>query len=591
MRIPLFAVLALTWAGAAGRAAETAEPIEWRAWSPEAFAEAKREHKFVILDLEAVWCHWCHVQAGTTYRDPKVVELIRSRYIAVRVDQDARPDIANRYEDYGWPATVIYAPDGAELVKRQGYVPPRPMAALLQAAIDDPTPGPSVRAEAETEAASATTLGDERRERLLAAWREGYDHEHGGWGSSHKYLDWDNVELALRRATRGDCDAESYARETLSAQLALLDPVWGGVYQYSVGGNWREPHFEKLVQMQAENIRTYALAYEQFGDKRWLATAEAIHRYVRTFLTSPEGTVYVSQDADLVPGEHSAEYFARDDAGRRARGVPRIDRHVYARENGWMMAAACELAAASGDPAYRAEAERAARWAIEHRALAGGGFSHDERDAAGPYLGDTLAMGRAFLALHQLTQQPEWLQRASAAAEFIRGHFGRAAQAGFASSDTTAATFPAPRPQFDENVATARFAAALAAATGRDEFGAMAQTALRWLLAGEQAEQRGFYQGGVLLAEEEARTAPAHIMIIGAKDDATVRAMLTAALRLPTAHKLVEQWDRRAGPPPRGEDIYPPLEKPAAFVCSNGTCSTPMFNGAALEARLVKLLK
>src|SRR5690242_1847759 len=93
------------------------EPIVWHEWSPEIFARAKRENKFVILDLEAVWCHWCHVMAGTTYRDSSVVSLLGSRYLAVRVDQDSRPDIANRYEDYGWPATVIFAPDGSELVK------------------------------------------------------------------------------------------------------------------------------------------------------------------------------------------------------------------------------------------------------------------------------------------------------------------------------------------------------------------------------------------------------------------------------------------------------------------------------------------
>src|SRR3978361_1615775 len=113
---------------------EPAAPaISWHPWSDEIFAQAKRENKFVLLDLEAVWCHWCHVMAETTYRDPAVVALMGDRYLAVRVGQDSPRALANRYEDYGWPATVIYAPDGTEIVKKQGYIEPRGMVRLLKA--------------------------------------------------------------------------------------------------------------------------------------------------------------------------------------------------------------------------------------------------------------------------------------------------------------------------------------------------------------------------------------------------------------------------------------------------------------------------
>jgi uncharacterized protein YyaL (SSP411 family) len=588
-RFLLSVVLALGAAAVPTRAAEQpAGAIVWHAWSPEIFAQARRENKFVLLDLEAVWCHWCHVMAETTYPDPTVVRLLQSRYLAVRVDQDSRPDLANRYEDYGWPATIIFAPDGSELVKRQGYVPPKEMRSLLQAVIDDPTPGPSVRPETATPAATATELGGARRTALLHAWTEGYDDRAGGWGFSHKFLDWDSVELALRRAA-ADPRAAQMARDTLRLQRKLLDPVWGGVYQYSVGGDWNEPHFEKIMQMQAENLRTYAQAYARRHDPADLATARAIYGYLRAFLTSPDGVVYTSQDADLVPGEHSADYYALDDAGRRARGLPRIDQHIYARENGWVIAALCQLAAVTGDNAYRTEAERAARWVLAHRALPGGGFRHDERDAAGPYLGDTLAMGRAFLALHQLTQERAWLDHATAAAQFIGAHFARGAGAGFASSDTTVNAFPAPRPQFDENVNLVRWATALAATTGRAEFRALASAALRWLLAPGTADGRGFYVAGLLLAEEEARTDPVHVAIVGRRDDPTAQAMFAAALRLPEAHKLVEWWDRREGPAPRGEEIYPELDRTAAFLCANGACSSPILTAAALTARLAKV--
>jgi uncharacterized protein YyaL (SSP411 family) len=567
-----------------------AEGIVWHPWSNAIFAQARREHKFVLLDLEAVWCHWCHVMDDTTYRDAQIAAQIGANYLAVRVDQDARPDLASRYEDYGWPATVIYGPDGAEIVKKQGYLPPAGMARLLREVVADPSPVRYRDSRPEPPAATDTVLSAERRSRLRQQWMAGYDEVKGGWGFSHKYLDWDNAELALREAARGDATADRRGRDTLRLQRKLVDPVWGGVYQYSVDGDWNEPHFEKIMPMQAEDLRIYAVAYAQWADPADRATAEAIHGYLHAFLTGPGGAFYVSQDADLSAAVSGADYYAWDDRGRRAHGYPRIDQHRYARENGWALAGLAELAAVTGESAPRTEAIAAADWVIAHRALPGGGFRHDDQDAAGPYLGDTLAMGRAFLALDQLTADARWLARASAAADFIRAHFARVAAEGFASSDTSRPTFPAPRPEFDENVALVRFSAGLAAATGNPADRALGAQALRWLLTPGLAEERGYYVAGLLLAEEEARTDPLHIAIVGAKDDPAAQALFAAALRSPTAHKLVEWWDRREGPAPRGEAIYPELPEAAAFVCDHGACSLPIATPAALERRLVKLL-
>src|SRR5262245_28105120 len=153
-RFPAF-VAPLVLAASVVRAEGPPEPA-WRGWADDAFDEARREDRFVLLDLGAVWCHWCHVMEETTYRDPKVVDLIRRRFVPVRVDQDARPDLSNRYEDYGWPATIIFAADGTELVKFSGYIPPPRMASLLQGVIDDPTPGPSALADPGTTGAAAS---------------------------------------------------------------------------------------------------------------------------------------------------------------------------------------------------------------------------------------------------------------------------------------------------------------------------------------------------------------------------------------------------------------------------------------------------
>jgi uncharacterized protein YyaL (SSP411 family) len=563
--------------------------VAWQPWSDAAFAQAAREHKFVLLDLEAVWCHWCHVMDAESYHNPQVVALLNQRFITVRVDQDSRPDLASRYEDYGWPATIVFAADGSEIVKRRGFIPPDDMSSMLQAIIDDPTPGPSVRSTVKPNVAGNATVPNEK----LAAWRarllDGYDTKLGGWGSSHKYLDWDNVEYAMQQAGAGDARLAAIAREMLALQRKLIDPAWGGVYQYSAEGDWDHPHFEKIIQMQAEDMRIYAEAYVRWGQPADLQSARDIYRYLRAFLTSPDGVVYTSQDADLVDGRHAADYFALDDAGRRARGIPRIDAHIYARENGWVIRALAEMYAATGEENFLHEAETAAQWILAHRALGGGGFRHDEHDPAGPYLGDTLAMGRAFLQLYAVTGDRAWLVHAQAAADFIAGHF-RATPAGWATADLTNGARPTPQPEFDENVALARFANLLARSTGDSAYRAMASDALRWLVAPEVVRSRGFAIGGLLLAEREFSTDPLHIAVIGRKDDPAARQLFSAALRAPDSYKLIEWWDRREGPAPRGEDIYPDLPRATAFICTNGACSSPVANVPALSARLKKLL-
>lgn len=197
-RAAIFAiVLGLAFNGIVPAQTPTPAPaLQWRPWSDAVFAQARSEHKFVLLDLEAVWCHWCHVMDDVTYRDPIVMRLLEQRYLLVKVDQDARPDISNRYEDYGWPATVVFAGDGSEIVKRQGYIPPRPMASMLQAIINDPSPGPSVEKEAAFHPAKDSAIATSLLARIQAQFEKQYDIPVAGWGSGI------NIWMAIRWSTR-----------------------------------------------------------------------------------------------------------------------------------------------------------------------------------------------------------------------------------------------------------------------------------------------------------------------------------------------------------------------------------------------------
>jgi uncharacterized protein len=288
------------------------------------------------------------------------------------------------------------------------------------------------------------------------------------------------------------------------------------MYQYSVDGVWTEPHFEKLISIQAVALREYSLAYAQTQNREDLNAAESVHRYVTNFLMSPAtGAFYVSQDADLHDGQENEPYFKLSDGDRRRQGIPRVDQHVYARENGWMIGSLCEYYAASGDAGALAQAQRAARWITAHRGLPGGGFRHGEGDPAGPYLGDTLAMGQAFLELYDVTGDREDLRAATAAGGFIAAHFAPAAHGtGFVTSATATDAAFRPHPDRDENIALVRFANMLALASGEERFRAMGLEAMRYLAAESVATEP--LSAGILLANEDCSEAPIHVTVVGA---------------------------------------------------------------------------
>lgn len=542
----------------------------WRPWHEGQFDQARREGKLVLLDLEAVWCHWCHVMDQRTYADPLVQRLLARHYLAVKVDHDARPDLAQRYREYGWPATIVFDAQGRELVKRSGYIAPDDMARLLQAVVADPTPEePAAQPPRFADSPLLpAALRDELQRRVLAT----HDAERGGLKLEQKFLDRDTAEYLLQRAGRGDAAAAVMVRRDLDAARQLLDPVWGGVYQYSTGADWRTPHFEKLLRSQAEYLRLYAIAYAETGDAAYAQTANDILRYVRAFLQQPDGAFAMSQDADVVPGRHAAEYFAGDDAARRAIGLPKVDRNTYTQENGWMIHALTLVYSATGAVDALQDARRAAAWALRERRLPGGGFRHAAHDPAGPYLGANLAMARALLGLYAVTADPVWLQHAVATADFMQRRFRAAA--GYRSAVSRGRVPPVW--DIDENIALARFANLLAHYTGQPRHRAMAEHAMRYLVSPAVATSR-ITEAGILLAAEELANAPAHLTIVGSKRDAAAQHLFAAALPIALAYRRLEWWDRRQGRLPNHDVVYPELPRAAAFYCADKRCSLPAF--------------
>ena len=562
--------------------------LRWSEWGRAAFERARDENKPILLSVQAGWCHWCHVMNETTFRDPEVVRRLNEHFVLVRADGDARPDLAARYRRYAWPATVFLSPDGAQILGLRGYRAPDRFRGILQEVLRAHGEGHTIDERSVAEPTNADL--DAVRTSLTAQLDSMYQPD-GGWGRRQRYPFAAPVQHAFYRAAVHGQDAwRDRALLSLERYARLIDPEWGGMYQYSVRGDWDHPHYEKIVPVQAGAIREFAEAYRVSGDPGWLQHADSIHRYVREFLRAPDGAFYVSQDADLRgegegPSTPGDEFFALDDAARRARGIPRVDTHIYAATNGLLIEALAELHVASGRQAPLAEASRAAdRITRTHRA-ASGLFRHDaESDDPLFYLTDQAHMLAAFVALHQASAQGRWLEEATrladATIEALRDDDGAFVAH---TEDPRAEGFfdSAPVPILAGGV-LARALIAVARLADEPRYREVAVEALS--AAAQPAELRslGRMVGEFLLALEAARDGFVVLSVVGPESPET-GALHRAALQLYDPTRLVE-----LGRP--GHSRYPYPGQPAVFLCTHVACSMPVFEPDALASSVGSFL-
>jgi uncharacterized protein YyaL (SSP411 family) len=316
---------------------------------------------------------------------------------------------------------VIFSPDAEELGKLRGYVAPEEFTRVLREVV--------ASGAKKEDAASAAPAPREPLSDQTLAWiakdveselAEYWDEDQGGWGKRQKAaLAWDNA-WAL------DHD-RAHALVALRAEQRLFDPVWGGIYQYSAAGDWEHPHFEKLMTYQAGAIDNFAQAYTATHDPAMLAAAESVRRYVDAFLHGEDGGFYATEDADLnahdpeKPFLSGREYYAKDDAARRALGVPRVDTHEYADLDGLAIAAYASLYQASGDASALEEAKRAAARIEATHMTKRGGLAHDASpDATVLTLADNACFAWGLLRLADVTGDAAYVEKARAIAAFMK---------------------------------------------------------------------------------------------------------------------------------------------------------------------------
>ena len=319
------------------------QPVQWQQWGEAAFAQAAAENKPVLLDIGAVWCHWCHVMDRESYENHETADLINEHFIAVKVDRDERPDVDTRYQaavsaisgQGGWPLTAFLTPDGRPFFGGT-YFPPeerygRPsfrrvlatMAESFHVRRDevDESAG-SVMEAIEHNETFAGGLSDLDRsdasltllDKLIASALGQFDPANGGFGSQPKFPHPAALDMLLDAASRpgpNAAPAQEAALLTLKkmARGGICDQLAGGFHRYSVDERWIVPHFEKMAYDNSELLRSYVHAFQTFVDAECAEAARSIMRWMDGWLSDRErGGFYGSQDADLSL-EDDGDYF------------------------------------------------------------------------------------------------------------------------------------------------------------------------------------------------------------------------------------------------------------------------------------------
>ncbi|MCH9686061.1 MAG: DUF255 domain-containing protein [Deltaproteobacteria bacterium] len=560
-----------------------ASALAWAEWGPDSFARARDDDRIILINVIASWCHWCHVMDEKTYGDPEIAALLDEHFVTIRVDSDERPDVAERYREWGWPATAILTPQAQPVLALRGYKRPEKFKALLLELIADRDAGTlAMRTPPPPEVRPVEgSLGPVRD--AATAQLDHYFHEAlGGWGELQKYPFPAPVEHSLVRARVYDEPKwVERAALTLANEIKIIDPVWGGIYQYSVAGDWDHPHYEKITAIQAGAIENFAMMARVSGEDRWLAPARKVADYMVDMMRAPEGGFFTSQDADLRrhdgPTVLGEDYYARSDAGRRAMGMPRIDEAVYADLNGLMIRAMVELYAATGDPKDLEAASRAAEHLVSTHS-ARGGFTHGAKDDSEGilYLRDQAAMGWGLLALHRATGDDVWLDRAQGVAQLMLDELEDPEHGGFwahTSDPDAVGVFAERRKPVEENGLAARYLIELHRYLDDDgqaqtPYQGAAQRAVAAVGQTRSLKKEGRIIGRILLGIEAVLMPTVDVTIVGRDDDPETQALHRAALRLPEPRAVIE----RSLPGER----YPEIGKPAVYLCTENACSSPI---------------
>ncbi len=319
-------------------------PVDWYPWGNDAFERARAEGKPIFLSIGYSTCHWCHVMERESFESPDIAAILNAEFVPIKVDREERPDVDRVYMSFvqattgsgGWPMSVWLTPDLSPFYGGTYYPPAaqwgRPGFREVLLEIDR-----AWKSERANVLASASNITERLREMASTAdggsralpgadalvatrrqFEQSFDHRRGGFGDAPKFPRPSELLFLLREHARsGDVPARDMVLKTLRAMAlgGMRDHIGGGFHRYSVDGNWRVPHFEKMLYDQAQLVLAYLESAQVSGDPFYGQIAEDTLQYVARDLTDAEGGFYSAEDADSVPPELVGDPHAHKSEG------------------------------------------------------------------------------------------------------------------------------------------------------------------------------------------------------------------------------------------------------------------------------------
>ena len=574
------------------RAAE----IGWRPWGEKAFQEAQVADKPVLLAISAVWCHWCHVMDETSYSDPEVIRLINERYVPIRVDNDERPDVNRRYNMGGWPTTAFLTPDG-EIVHGGTYVPPDAMRTNLAQVADLWSAQRSDLAQRVAElrekenVARAPKSGDlsvQIVDHVGSLVRGQYDPQFGGFGREPKFPQPRLLRFLLDEHRRfGYPEIATMLHRTLGlmAGSGMYDHIEGGFFRYATTRQWMVPHYEKMLEDNAELLAIYSEAHRTFPTAGYDRVVRDVIRWMDAVLWQPDKTLWAgSQDAD----EH---YYMLDSTEeRRQHDAPFVDRTAYTGWNALAASAYWAAWAATGDDAFETRAHEAmgaiARtlWDSETKSLRHSDTVEGMKVV--DLLGDAATDLTASLDAYETGLHPGALGGAQRMAMTLRDRLEDRDGGGF---------FDAPQARgepgrlarrerpIEENALAADGLMRLAALSGEDEWHELALRALRSFVG--EYRQWGQFAASYANAVARALAEPLVVTVVGPAHDALASTLWRRARATTDPARSLHRLE-----PERDALVLArlgfPIDRVAAYVCIGTVCSAPISDEASFARAL-----
>jgi uncharacterized protein YyaL (SSP411 family) len=419
-------------------------PVGWWPWGPEAFAEARRLNRPVLLSVGYAACHWCHVMAHESFEDPAVAQVMNDLFVNIKVDREERPDVDHVYmsalhllgEQGGWPLTMFLTPAG-EPFWGGTYFPKEPkfgrpgfvqllheVARVFQAEPERIAHNQALLKKSladEGQAREGGSLGLTDLDRIGAKLMELIDSENGGLPGAPKFPNPTVLEFLLRYALRtGDGNARQLFLLTMERMAlgGIHDQIGGGFARYSVDERWHVPHFEKMLYDNAQLLELYAVAAHETGRALFRSAADGIVAWLDREMVTPDHAFASSLDADS-EGEEGRFYVWSFDEIEEVLGSEdaALFTRVYdvSRDGNWEHKNVLNrLNSGEAPPAIEARLAQMSTRLLEHRSARVRPGLDDK--VLADWNGLTIA---ALVRSGRLLDRPAWIETAARAYRFI----------------------------------------------------------------------------------------------------------------------------------------------------------------------------